>query len=231
MDDKNIHAGHRERMYQKVFSNPDALAEHELLEILLFSVLPRVNTNPLAHKLLQVFGSLEGVFNAKPEFLASVDGVGERTASYLATIGKVYNQVQAKKKKEEISWTSLDKIEQNVKDYFSGLTDEYLVVVLLNEKKHKIADLRFTNKSEDSINVAIIDIAHAISIHKPDSIIIAHNHPHTTCSPSTTDDMATQKVIFLCDVHGVRFLDHIIVGKDGIYSYWQNGLIDKIRKQ
>ncbi len=230
MEDKNIHAGHRERMLSKVFNNIDGLEEHELLEILLFYALPRVNTNPLAHKLLKVFGSLENVFNANPETLCSVDGVGERTASYLSVLGKIYNITYAKKEVDDLVWSSLDKIENNLRAYFKDCSEEHLLVVFLNNKKRKITQLPYSSKSVDSVNVDLADLANKLSVHKPESILIAHNHPSGRVVPSASDDITTQKIMLLCEIHGVRLLDHIIVGKTELYSYWQNGQLDRLKK-
>lgn len=79
MEDKNIHSGHRRRMTERFLKYPDSLSEHEVLEIMLYSALPRKDTNPLAHKLLRTFGSLKNVLSADAEVLKSVDGVGEKT--------------------------------------------------------------------------------------------------------------------------------------------------------
>ena len=65
MDEKNIHSGHRQRMTERFLKYPDSLSEHELLEIMLYPALPRKDTNPLAHKLLSLFGSLENVLRAE----------------------------------------------------------------------------------------------------------------------------------------------------------------------
>lgn len=79
MDAKfNPHLGHRARMTEKVLNNPTVLADHELLEVLLYGTLPRIDTNPLAHKLLEVFGSLENLFSADMKELMVVKGVGEK---------------------------------------------------------------------------------------------------------------------------------------------------------
>ena len=73
---ENIHAGHRERMMKKVKDTPDGLLDYELLEILLFNMLPRINTNPLAHKLIKTFGSVEKVITASVDELMAIKGVG-----------------------------------------------------------------------------------------------------------------------------------------------------------
>lgn len=84
---KNRHAGHRERMRERFArSGFDNYRPHEVIEQLLFGVLPRVNTNPIAHDLIDRFGSVKGVLCAPIDELRRVDGVGERTAEYIASV-------------------------------------------------------------------------------------------------------------------------------------------------
>ena len=89
-----MHEGHRKRMYEKL-KNDDGLYEHELLEILLFNAFQRKNTNPIAHALLDSFGSISGVLNASVEELCAVEGVGESVALYLKCIGECTKRTSA----------------------------------------------------------------------------------------------------------------------------------------
>ena len=73
----SVHDGHRERMKKTFLERPDALWDHQLLELLLFYAVPRRDTNPMAHALLERFGSLSGVLDAPPAELAKVEGVGQ----------------------------------------------------------------------------------------------------------------------------------------------------------
>ena len=82
------HAGHRKRIIQKLESG--TLLDHELLEIMLFSVLPRRNTNDLAHRLLNQFGSIHEVYAASMEELMKVPGIGESIAAHIRCTGIVY---------------------------------------------------------------------------------------------------------------------------------------------
>ena len=84
-----IHAGHRERIINKFLGYPDSFSDHELLEIFLFPVLPRKDTNALAHSLLNAFGSISKIFSADAASLTSVRGVGEKIAAYIVLTGKI----------------------------------------------------------------------------------------------------------------------------------------------
>ena len=81
----SVHQGHRARQRKKLLENgPRAFADHELLEMLLYYAIPRRDTNELAHRLLERFGSLQGVFSAPVEELSTVEGVGENAAVLLS---------------------------------------------------------------------------------------------------------------------------------------------------
>ena len=74
------HSGHRDRLRGEFLARSESFPDHKVLELLLFYALPRQDTNPIAHDLLERFGSLEGVLDAPPEALAQVKGVGDRSA-------------------------------------------------------------------------------------------------------------------------------------------------------
>ena len=93
IEDKDIHKGHRSRMRSKLESyGPRIFDTYELLEMLLYYVIPYKDTNPIAKRLLSAFGSLDGVFNAPVSELSKVDGIGERCAEFLSLAGRVVSE-------------------------------------------------------------------------------------------------------------------------------------------
>ena len=88
------HDGHRQRLKTEFLARPDSFPDHKLLELLLFYANPRSDTNPLAHELLDTFGSLHGVLEARMDQLLAVKGVGERTAAQLATLLPLFRRYQ-----------------------------------------------------------------------------------------------------------------------------------------
>lgn len=105
---KPLHANHRQRLREKYARDEASMCDHEMLELFLFDVIPRRNTNPIAHELINKFGSLIGVFTASKEELMQVNGIGERAASHIIDS---YAEVQAelKEKLESFNCAPADK--------------------------------------------------------------------------------------------------------------------------
>ena len=94
----NLHEGHRNRMQSRyALGGADGLSDHNLLELLLFYSIPRVDTNETAHRLLETFGSLEGVFKADINTLMSVSGVGEKTARHIKLVFDIQRRISEQK--------------------------------------------------------------------------------------------------------------------------------------
>ncbi len=231
MNQGELHFGHRERMIGKFVANPGSMSDHELLEILLFSLVPRKDTNALAHKILRVFGSLGGVFDASVKSLMTVEGVGVRVASGLAVIGETYKRIneQAEKNGDEF-WTSPVAIEKYLKKIFKDCKTEQFILVLLNARYKKITSLAFEDKNRYSVSVDIPEIITAFAVFKPKFAIIAHNHPSENCFPSSQDDFTTKKLNILCELHNVKLSDHLIVTANSVYSYFKEKRMEYIQK-
>ncbi len=228
--EENIHAGHRERMLGKVLKNVDVLSEHELLEVLLYPLMPRKDTNPLAHKIIRMFGSVESALKAPAKELMLVDGVGKQIATHLSAMGKVFSQIAKTSTVEEPnSWLSFYNTKKWLQEYFKDATEEKFLFVLLDAKHRKIVQLPFENEDKYSVVAEIPEIAKAIALHKPKSAIVAHNHPSGNVAPSEVDDFTTMKINLLCEMHGVRLVDHVIVGKDDAFSYHVSGRLEHVR--
>ena len=86
MADKPLHSGHRDRMRTRfrIANSIDGFEEHEVLEMLLYNIIPRVNTNETAHRLLSRFGNIRSVLSADVTELCKVEGVGVKCAEQLA---------------------------------------------------------------------------------------------------------------------------------------------------
>jgi DNA repair protein RadC len=224
----NLHSGHRERMMEKFVNAPDGMASHELLEILLFSVMPRKDTNALAHKLLLAFGDLDRLFSASPKELMAVDGVGKRIASHIASFGKIMDLV-LKRQKPSVVFDSFDRNKAYVIDLLSGLVKEKFYIILIDKDCKEITKIEFTSFNELAVEVDTSSLARAIAVNTPRHALICHNHTSSSLIPSRADDIATAKIYMLCKIHGVNLIDHIIVSGKHAYGYFIDGRLKNIK--
>ena len=229
---KNLHEGHRARMMEKFINYPDALSEHELLEVLLFGVIPRVDTNGIAHRILNAFGTLSAVFNASVKALMTVQGVGKNTATHIFAVGKIMQKViDGSKAKEDRPMFSLHENSQEILQDFVGLQGEKFIIYFMDKKYRKITKLDFEQGSIYKVSLDVPEIANAIALHKPRFAMIAHNHPSGSLLPSPNDDRATQRIHLICAMHNVELVDHVIVAKGKIFSYYHDGNLGEIKEK
>ena len=129
-----IHKGHRARMREKFKNQPMSMPDHELLEILLYHSIPRINTNNIAHKLIDISGnSLGGVLNLDEAQIKSIDGLGEGTADFIILLREFYNRIE----KEKLTSKKVKKLTtQNIKSYliseFLGLKKEQFIMICVD---------------------------------------------------------------------------------------------------
>ncbi len=216
MAEKNIHSGHRKRVKANVIKNGfSQLEEHKLLELVLFYSIPREDTNELAHKLINHFGSFEDVFKANIEQLKKVDGVGDNTAVMLASMGETfYRLAKAKPPKKKVYKTTED-LKELVVSLLHGENNEKVILMCFDETK-KLK--RYTVVSDGDKVSSEIDMKVVIKnlVDSDSSIaVLAHNHPTSSAEPSAYDIDSTRMVCVTLRKIGYALADHIIVGEKG----------------
>ncbi len=230
--EKNVHANHRQRFIDKFLENPSSFAEHELLEILLYSVIVRKDTNELAHKLLSYFGSLEKVFKADTSALMKISGVGKRVAAHIKTIGLIYEHMPKNKNEKVTEGSSFVAIKNKLDETFYNATSEKFLLMLFDKSNKLLSSLEYNNNQFHTVMISGAQIVEAINIIKPSYAIIAHNHLTDNPTPSSHDDIATTKLNILLDLHSVYLNDHVIVAKNNkTYSYYHSGRLQTIKEK
>lgn len=226
----NIHAGHRERLNEKLFSNPNALNDHELLEALLFCAIPRVDTNPLAHTLIKQFGSIENVFTATSNQLIQVKGVGRKTARLIICVGEIYRRIKSANSHKVVMYTLSD-VKENLLSFYNNSIVEKFMISFLNKNYELIKNLEFCDYEHSKVGIDVQNIAEEFAIHKPTFAVLSHNHVSGNVNPSPEDMLSTRKILIICELYGVKLIDHVIVGGNKIYSFYSEGLLDQLKKQ
>ncbi len=222
------HDGHRQRLLEKVATNPQALADHELLEAILFYSLPRIDTNPLAHKLFKTFGSVDALINASYDELASVNGVGKSTAILLTAIGEFKNRAK-NQNRQCLQLNNFENLKKELFSEFFGQNKECCVFIMLDANFKRKCQLVYTDLDKFSVGVDVNEVVTALAMFKPTYAILAHNHQGKSCEPSKDDDLATDNLNVICRLHGVRLIEHVIFKSENeYYSYRFEGRIQNL---
>lgn len=224
-----MHEGHRKRMLQRL-ERGEELQDHELLEILLFNAIPRKNTNPIAHELLTAFPSLGELFRADYEKLLDVEGVGPETAAYLRCIGILCERMRNKEADDLPAVFSAGTFSGFLRDRYASLRQEVIEIFCVDAQGRIRSSKRFTQSLPGRAAAEPKEITDLFSARKPDGVVIAHNHPDAPARPSAEDDRFTAQMQLLCSANNIRLYDHIIVGRDGAYSYFLVGRMEEIRR-
>lgn len=211
---KQIHDGHRERLRRKFLSDA-TLEKHELLELLLFYVIPRRNTNEIAHRLLDRFGSLRQVFSADLSQLLRVEGVGPRTALFLkviaATGAATYTERACKLRRIST--------EEELHRYLSGLllpsSVEEVYLLLFSGNGRLIHTERLATGLAWSSQFSLRKAVQLACRHHAATAILAHNHPEGIAVPSAQDVESTLRFRQALSLANVSLINHYIVCEVG----------------
>lgn len=214
---QNLHQGHRMRLQNRyALGGADGLSDHNLLELLLFYSIPRVDTNETAHRLLEKFGTLEGVSRADINELMSVRGVGEKTAQHIKLIFDIQNRINEQRCDGKRNML----VYENVKDFLisrmSKYNDEVVMLLMLNSRGELIRSCFVGIGGKKAVNVdirKIIEIAYACSA---SGVITAHNHPDGPLIPSQEDVATTAHLYSSLKELKLNLSEHYIVNSRGV---------------
>ena len=223
------HAGHRQRIAEKL--DTKSLCDHELLEIMLFNGLPRQNTNVIAHKLMQEFGSIEGVMTAPFSVLRKLDGIGDNVARYVNVNGQLMQRWIDERDKDEREIPakfSYESFMPYIKKSYQDIAFEVLDAYALDDAGRILCKKRFSSSLFGKVEVEAQMLIKLIYAQDPTGIILVHNHPQGDANPSQRDDFTTAYCQKICEENGVIFCDHFIYSKKGVYSYYLNGEMQKL---
>lgn len=220
----SIHKGHRQRLKDRFLKEGlDNFEELYVLELLLFYCIPQVDTNPIAHALLDHFGSLPGVLEATPEELQKVPGVGANAATFLSLIPQVGRYYQVKRAAPGAILSTIKQCGDYLIPYFYGREHETVFLLCL-DAKCKVLGCKFVG--EGSVNSASIPIRRVVEIAlntNATTVVLAHNHPSGLALPSTDDVQTTLQLARAMDAVEITLADHIVVADNDFVSLSQSG--------
>lgn len=228
-EDKDVHKGHRERMMKR-FSKRGIcdFHDHEKLEVLLYQIIPRINTNIIAHNLINYFGSLKSVFLAPVDELVKVKGIGEKSALQLKFIGDLANYLNDAKAAAKRKFDNISDTLSFCQNHFKNKTNEVLTLLLLDDKCALLNVCDICSSQPNHIQVDYREIAKQIMKYDAYKLIIAHNHIIGTAEPSDDDQKFTRSLCEYLNMIDVGLVDHIIVSDNDVLSMRSNGYLNNI---
>lgn len=227
MTQKNsIHHGHRKRLRDRFFQNGlESFHDYEVLEVLLTLSTPRKDMKPLAKELIRRFGSLASVLDAPLSALLDVDGMGSVSAFSIKlphSIGRRYLFEQAQGRDYLRS-------SRTVKDYLTHNLRErnrevFMVIFLDGQNQVLKMEELFTGSLTTSA-IYPREVVQKVLDHDAANVILVHNHPSGSLTPSNSDRAVTKKLQSALATIDVDVLDHLIVGGNGFFSFADHKLI------
>ncbi len=227
---KNYHEGHRKRVKSSVDTDPDfnTFSDHEILEYLLFATIPRIDTNGLAHELIDNFGSFSGVLNAPVNQLVKLKNISESTARMITAIIPAARRAEISRLRNNIYLDTAKKAVEYIHPFFMNRNREFVYLVSLD-----ISDrvLCVNLIASGDVNFSSFDIKKVIETACRNSaakVILAHNHPAGSLVPSQADIEVTQKLGVALTAMGIMLVDHLIFTATDYFSFYASGKIEEI---
>lgn len=221
-----IHAGHRQRVREEFLkSGLEGMPDHRVMEMLLFLTIPRGDVNPLAHRIIDHFGSLVGVFHATYEQLLEVPGLGPSTAAMLQLLPAVSARYMQEAASFENQVVSRWQVKELLAPLFFGQRDELAYLMCLDGGNRLLATRKLGEGVVDTVNIAPRKILEAALSCNASQVILAHNHLSGVAGWSQADVHTTLRVKEVLDAVGIRLLDHVILAGDDMVSMADSGLL------
>ena len=224
-----IHAGRRQKLRDRFRADGlEHFNECEVLEFALGFCVPRVDTNPAAHSLINHFGNLNAVVNADPSELAKVYGIGEQAAAFLHFLQAMTTYL-AKHHAEHSKIITPDDAVTELQPLMNSYAEERFLVVCLDNAGNIIKIHTMTNHELDMVHINIREIIAVVTATKTAQIVLAHNHLNENPLPSVDDMQITRRLLITCQNLGITLLDHLIFARDTYYSFHCSGLLEILK--
>ena len=226
MSDKPNHLGHRERLRDRFLKRGGAaLADYELLELVLFSAIPRRDTKPIAKALIKRFGSYAAVLQAEPNSLGEVKGVGDAAIVALKSVAEAACRLAREEILDQPVIGSWDRFIAYLRAQMAHSKTEEFRVLFLDAKNKLIDDEVQQTGTVNHTPVYPREVVKRALERNATAIIMVHNHPSGDPVPSKADIEMTNEVRDAGERLGITLHDHVIIARSGHTSFKQMGLL------
>ena len=224
---KPDYTGHRERVRQRALqSGLDGFQDYELLEMLLFYIVPQKDTKAMAKALLREFDTISNMLDTNPEDLMIAGKLTANGALLFTLLRQLMSRYNREKWGSKPILATYQDVGRFAVDAIKNVKVEAFYVICLNTQRRVLRIAKIADGTVDQVRIRIQDIIDQVRRTGAKSIVLSHNHPGGSIYPSQEDIDLTQKVIEVMEPLGVDVLDHIIVGGNSNYlSMEQEGYI------
>lgn len=220
-----LHDGHRQRKKTQFLQQGlESFADHEVLELLLYYAIPRRDTNELAHRLLQRFGTLRGVLQASAEELQQVEGMGENAAVFLTLLPAVAGRLQQETLRDRV----LNSVESAGAFFLYLLASErreVLYQVNLDAKGKLLNYRRLSSGTTAMTPVSVREVVENALHADASRVLLGHNHPSGVALPSEEDRQVTLQIQQALSTMDIVLSDHIVVADGDFVSMAASGML------
>lgn len=222
----NVHEGHRERMRSRFLQEgADGMETHEVLEMLLYGMIPRGDTNVIAHHLLDEFGSLSNLIEADPDEITKTAGVGIKSAVFLSLLHEVVRRYEKEKLDNKPALTSLSRSVDYCKALLAYRATECFYTVCLDSRRKVLHTSKISEGTVNDTAVSPRMVVEKALRYKATSVLLCHNHPNGGVKPSWSDITLTNGLRKTLEPLGVQVMDHIIIGENQYFSFFENDML------
>ncbi len=210
-----MHENHRQRMMVRCQKTGfDSFADHEILEMLLYYSKPRCDTNETAHLLLERFGRIDGVFEATPEELTQIDGIGQHSAVLMQLIRESARRYTKAVMQNRKRFVHIRDVAEFANACFVGATSEQLYLFLFNNGMEMIDSILLTTGAINSAEIPTRMMLEKAILKKAACAILAHNHPHGMAVPSDSDIQLTYHAAEVLGLINIPLLEHLVFAEN-----------------
>ena len=222
-----MHKEHRERVRKRFETlGLEDFDEHQVLEMMLFYAIPRKDTNEIAHRLIDRFGSFAQVMDTSLEELERVEGMGHSSALMLKFFRSCYRYYQMSKASSGKDMKSVEACAAYLMAKLEGKRNEEVYLLCLDAKRSLISCLKLAEGDICSANISPRKVLNAALSQNAMAVVLAHNHPGGFAIPSQEDVQVTLQLGKLLHGAGIYMLDHIVVTDNDYVSMFQSGLFN-----
>lgn len=222
------HDGHRERIKESFLKqNEDALNDLNILEMLLFYSIPRRDTNELAHRLIDSFGSLRAVLDAPESDICAVEGIGQNTAVFMKLVRTAAKRYAEPVNEHPRCITGTEDAAKYLMPYLRFERQEKAMILCLDTRNAVLACRELNKGTVNRVNISVRQIVEIAVRCGASSVIMAHNHPDGYALPSREDKAITAEVFRALEIVQIPLVDHIIISGNDYVSFADSGMLGR----